>query len=209
MNAAPIQASDWFAARPDTTQDQTAAVAAGWAANSAGLQNYAAQLPDSAWKQSFLQEAGSQMSVRDPAEAVKLAQQMTPGNEQTSLLQSIACNWVSSDPNAALDWITSVNDLSLREQLIASAAKSYAMTSPQLAANWLVSTVDSSDTVKDGLLNITETWSSTDPAAAANWVAQFPDGDLKTSAINTVLLHWLQTDRPAAIAWMQNMSGRN
>jgi len=207
MNAAPIQASDWFAARPDTTQDQTAAIAAGWAANSAGLQNYAAQLPDTAWKQSFLQEAGSQMSVRDPAEAVKLAQQMTLGNDQTSLFQSIACNWVTSDPNAALDWITSVKDPSLQEQLVASAAQSYALTDPALAMKWVASMAESDAIVKDATLNILQTWATKDPAGAANLASQLPEGDTKIAAVDYISKYWLQTDPAAAKSWIQNLSG--
>jgi hypothetical protein len=207
MNADPVQASGWFAARPDTTADQTAAVAAGWAANSAGLQNYAAQLPDTAWKQSFLQEAGSQMSVRDPAEAVKLAQQMTPGNEQTSLLQSIACNWVTSDPNAALDWITSVKDPSLQEQLVASAAQSYALTDPALALKWVASMAESDAIVKDATLNIIQTWATKDPAGAANLASQLPEGDTRIAALDFVSKYWLQTDPAAARTWIQNGSG--
>lgn len=206
MNADPVQASNWFAARPETTKDQTGAVALGWATNSAGLQNYVAQLPDTAWKQNFLQEAGSQMSARDPAEAVKLAQQMAPGNDRFSLLQSVACNWVASDPNAALNWITSVNDPSLREKLVASAAQSYALTDPAQAAAWLVSAVKSDGIVKDSALNIAQTWVTKDPAGAANWVSQFPEGDTKTAALDIVSKYWQQTDPAAAAEWIQKLS---
>ena len=206
MNADPVQASNWFAARPDTTQDQTAAVAQGWAADSAGLQNYVAQLPDTAWRQSFLQEVGSQMSVRNPAVAVKLAQQMTPGYDQTSLLQSVACNWAASDPNAALNWIASVKDPSLREQLAASAAQSYALTDPALATAWLVSMAKSDDLVKDSTLNIIQTWVTKDPASAAKWASQLPDDDTKLTAIDTVSKYWQQTDPIAAATWIQNLA---
>jgi hypothetical protein len=206
MNADPVQASNWFAARPTTTQDQTGAIAQGWAANSAGLQNYVAQLPDTTWKQSFLQEAGSQMSVKDPAVAVKLAQQMTPGNDQTSLLQSVACNWAANDPNAALDWIASVKDPSLRELLAASAAQSYALTDPALATAWLVSMAQSDAVVKDATLNIIQTWVTKDPASAANWASQLPDGDTKLAAIDTVSKYWEQTDPNAAATWILTLA---
>lgn len=206
MNADPVQASNWFAARPETTQDQTAAVAQGWASDSAGLQNYVVQLPDTTWKQSFLQEAGAQMSVRDPAEAVKLAQEMDPGKSQTCFLQSVACNWVASDPNAALDWINNVSDPSLKEQLVASAAQSYALTDPAQAMTWLASSVQSDQIVKDSALNIIQTWVTKDPAGAANLVAQLPDGDTKQAALDFVSKYWEQTDPSAANAWIQGLS---
>jgi hypothetical protein len=207
MNADPVQASNWFAARPDTTRDETGAIAQGWAANSAGLQNYAAQLPDTAWKQTFLVEAGSQLSSSDPVAAIQLAQQMNPGNDQTSLLQSVACNWVTSDPNAALDWIAGVKDPALQEQLVASAAQSYALTDPALATGWLVSMVKSDDIVKNAALNIIQTWVTKDASGAANWASQLPDGDVKTAAVNYVSKYWQQTDPAAARTWIQNLRG--
>jgi hypothetical protein len=206
MHADPVHASNWIAARPDATQDQIGAVAQGWTGDGAGLQNYAAQLPDTPWKQSFLTEAISQFSARDPSVAVQLAQQIAPGNDQTSLLQSVACNWVASDPNAALDWISGVNDPSLREKLVASAAQAYALTDPALASAWLASMVKSDALLQNAALNIAQTWAITDPAAAAGWASQFPEGDTKTAAQNIVVNYWQQTDPAAASAWLQNIS---
>jgi len=207
MRADLVQASNWIAARSDATQNQIGAVAQGWTADGVGLQNYAAQLPDTPWKQSFLTEAISQFSARDPAVAVQLAQQMAPGNDQTSLLESVACNWVASDPNAALDWISGVNDPSLREKLVVSAAQSYALTDPALASAWLASMVKSDDLVQNAALNIAQTWAAKDPAAAASWASQFPDGDTKTAAQNIVVNYWQQTDPASASVWLQSLSG--
>lgn len=207
MHADPVQASNWIAARPDATQNQTGAVAQGWTSDPVGLQNYTAQLPDTPWKQCFLSEAISQLSVRDPVVAVQLAQQMAPGNDQTSRLQSVACNWVASDPNAALDWISGVNDPALRERLVASAAQAYALTDPALASAWLVSTVKSDGLLQNAALNIAQTWVVQDPLAAANWASQFPEGDTKTAAQNLIVNYWQQTDPAAASAWVQNFSG--
>jgi hypothetical protein len=207
MNADPVQASNWFSARPDTTSDQTGALARGWAENSAGLQNFLDQLPDTAWKQNFLQEEVSQMSVKDPAVAINLAQQMNPGSDQVNLLRTVACNWAAGDPNAALDWIASVQDPSLKEQLVVSAAQSYALTDPALATAWLVSTVKSDDLVKNAALNIIETWVTKDAGGAANWASQLPDGDVKTAAVDYVSKYWQQTNPDAAATRIQNLSG--
>ena len=197
MNADPVHASNWFADRPDTTQDQTGAVAQGWAANAAGLQTYAAQLPDSAWKQNFLKEAGAQLSVKDPTGAIELAQQMNPGNDRNGLLQSVACDWVATDPNAALDWIAAVKDPALQETLVASAAQSYALTDPAQATAWLVSMAKSDEVVKDATLNIIQTWVTQDAAGAAAWANQLPEGEVKIAAIDLVSKYRRQTG-PAA-----------
>lgn len=207
MKANPAQASNWIAARPEATKDETWAVAQGWMANNAGLHNYLDQLPDTAWKQNLLQEAGSQMSATDPVAAIGLAQRMDPGSGQTSLLQSVAVNWIGSDPNAAFAWINSVNDPSLRELLSAAAAQSYALTDPAQAAAWLATAARSDGIAEAAALNIAQTWVTQDPAAAANWVGQFPPGDTKTAAMNIVSSYWQQTDPAAARAWLKDLAG--
>ena len=206
MQADPIIASNWLASRPDTTEDQTLAVAEDWAGNPDGLRQYLGQLPDTAWKQSFIQDTSSEMSLTNPVEAVKLAQQMKPGDAQTDLLRAVACGWVSADPNAALDWISSVKDPAMREQVVASAAQSYALDDPAQAVAWLASSVKSDQIVKDSTLNIIQTWVTKDPAAAANLVSQFPDGDTKIAAVDIVSKYWQQTDPGAAATWMQNLA---
>ena len=206
MQKDPVTASNWLASRPDTTAEQTLAVAEDWNKNRDGLKQYLDQLPDTAWKQSFLEAASSGMSLTDPLAAIKLAQQMKPGDAQVNLLSSVACAWVDTNPDAALNWINSISDPSLREQLVASAAQSYALTNPGLAAAWLVSEVKSDETIKPAVLNIVDTWVSKNPAQAAKWVAQFPGGDTKGAAADIISKHWQQTDPAAAAKWIQNVA---
>jgi hypothetical protein len=207
MQVDPVAATNWLASRASTTEDQTLAVAEDWASHQDALQQYLEQLPDTAWKQIFLEKAGSALSLKDSLEAIKLAQQMNPGDAQTNLLRSVVCGWVSTDPKAAMDWAAGVKDPQLREQLIASAVQSYALNDPAQAATWLVSEVKSSGIVMDAALNILETWVATDPAAAANWTSLFPEGDFKIAAMKIVSRHWRQTDPAAASAWIQDFSG--
>lgn len=204
MQVDSITATRWLAAQPGSSAEQILAVAEDWTSNPDGLQQYLDQLPQSAWKQQFLEQASSAALSADPVEAIKLAGEMDSGGAQTNLLRSAACKWISTDPNAALNWIISVNDPSLREQLIASAAQSYALTDPSLSMDWLVSGVKSDAVARDAECNILQTWVSTDPASAANWVSGLPEGDLKMSAAEIVFAHWSQTDPEAANAWAQN-----
>ena len=206
MQADPVKATHWMASRPETTEAQTLAVADAWIGNHAGLQECLNQLPDTQWKQEFLSDLGSEMSVTDPRDAIQVAQQMKPGHAQTCSLQVVVCNWADSDPNAALAWVANVKDPSLREPLMASAVQSYALTDPAQAATWLVSEVKSPQIVDDAALNILKTWVVKDPAQAADWVAQFPGGNTKAAAVQIVAQRWQQTDRAAATAWLQNLS---
>lgn len=207
LQADPTAATTWLASRPDATPMQSLAVADYWSSNYDGFQQLVASLPDSPWKQNLIQQTGEEMSRNDPQDAVKLAQQMQSGNAQTYLMQAVASNWISTDPNGALDWINSVTDPAMRDQLIASAAQSYALTDPVQAATWLVTSVNSSQTVNDATLNILRTWVTKDPAQAADWVSQFPEGSLQVNGIQIVSQYWSQTDPDAAAAWVQKLSG--
>jgi hypothetical protein len=209
MQLNPVQATDWIASRADTKPAQTLAVADDWIAQGAGLQAYISQLPDTEWKQLFLNDLSAQMSVKDPAAAINVAQQMDSGPAQTSSLQVVISNWVGVDRQTAWRWMAGVNDPSVREQLVVSAAQSYALTDPAQAAAWLLSEFNSCDdsTVRNAVLKIVKTWVAKDSDGAANWVAQFPDGDAKAAAVAIVSSYWQQTDPAAATAWMQNLSG--
>jgi hypothetical protein len=205
MQVDSATATAWLAARPDATTEQILAVAEDWTGNPDGLQQYLDQLPQSGWKQNFLEQASSAALSADASESIKLADEMEPGDAKTNLLRSAACKWISTDPDAALDWITGVSDPSLREQLIASATQSYALTDPSLSMAWLISQVKSDALVKDAACNILEIWVSTDPASAARWVSGISDSDLKINASKIVFNHWSQTDPDAANAWAQNL----
>jgi hypothetical protein len=205
MQSDPVKATDWVAARPETTDQQTLAVADDWIATPQGMQDCIDQLPPTEWKQNFLADLGSEMSVKDARSAIRLAQQMNPGKTQENLLQSVACNWVETDPNAALSWVAGVSDPALRDKLVASAVQAYALVDPAQAATWVVSEVKSDQVISAAAVNITESWAAKDPAAAAKWVALFPLGDTRTSAVNTVLVYWLQADRNAAMDWIQSL----
>jgi hypothetical protein len=209
MQVDPNTATSWLASRAGTTEAETLAVADGWIRNGTGLQECIDQLPDAGWKQNFLADLGSEMSVQNPSAAVKLAQQMNPGDSQVNLLKAVACNWITTDPTTASDWVASVKDSSLREQLIASSAQSYALTDPARAATWLVSEVKSDAIMQDAALNILKIWVVKNPAQAASWASQFPDGNIRAAAVQIVSQYWQQTDRVAATAWIQNLSGES
>lgn len=207
MKVAPVAATNWVALNPNTTEDETLTVAEDWIHNRDGLHQYVDQLPDTAWKQKFISSLSSEMSASDPQAAIKFAQQMKPGEGQTNLLRALACRWVDNDPVAALDWVSAIPDPSLREPLVASALQSYALSDPANAATWLISDVRSGRIAKEAALNILEIWVEKNPAEAAGWASQFPEGDLKSSAVQVVSKHWQQTDPEGAAAWIKRLPG--
>jgi hypothetical protein len=209
MQVDPIGITDWLASRRDATTAQTLEVADAWISQPSRLEACIKQLRDTEWKQEFLQSLGSEMSNTNPRNAIEVVQQMSPGQSQTFAMQTVVCNWITADPDSALDWVARVQDPALRDQLIASALQSYALTDPAQAATWLVAQVNSPQVADDAALNILRTWVITDPAQAAGWVTHFPDGSTKTAAVQIISQHWQQTDPVAAAAWIQNLSAES
>jgi hypothetical protein len=206
MKVAPLAVTNWLASRPETTDEQTTAVADDWIRDRDGLRQYLDQLPNIAWKQQILSALSSGMSASDPAAAIKLAQEMDPGDAQINLFRAAVSGWVDSNPAAALDWVASIKDSSLREPLIAAAFQSYALIDPASAATWLLSDVKSDSLVNEASLNILETWVTKNPAEAANWASRFPEGNTKVAAVQIVSSYWQQTDPDKAAAWVARVS---
>lgn len=204
-------AANWIAGKTNATEEQVWLVGRKMLEDPAGVQNllnYSDQLTNNPWKQQLFEGAGLLLSETNPAAAINLAQRMDAGQSQTNLLQTATYDWISRDPNAALDWILSVNDPSLREKLIAIGSQAYAATDPRLAADWLVSTVKSDETLNDAVVHVVDAWTTKNPAEAAQWVSALPAGPMRDAAIYTVVSQWLPSDRggngPAG-AWILNL----
>ena len=206
-----LTAANWLAANTNATQEQALLVGRNMFAAPAGSQmlaNYSDQLASGPWKQQFLEGAGQLALETNPAAAIDLARRMDPGQDQSSLLQTVTYSWVSRDPNAALDWMLAVQDPSLREKLVAVGAQAYAATDPALAASWVSSAIKTDQTLNDAVLHVADAWVAKKPADAAQWVASLPDGSLRDDALYAVARQWLQTDQrdngPAS-AWIMNL----
>lgn len=206
MQVSPALATNWVSTRADSPENSLMAAAAEeWANNKPELLNYLNRIPDTPWKQNFINAAGLELSSKDPHGAIDLAQHMRAGDEQTHLLQAVVCDWISREPTAALNWVIDVHEPVLREQLTAAAAKSYALVEPNLAADWLITTVRSEELRKEAVLNIVETWGARSPENAAKWVTASLDGSTRKAAAEIVSQHWMQTDSAAAKAWLQSL----
>jgi len=201
----PAGAARWIAQQPDATDDQAWAVAHQLVEDPRSLESYCDGLPGRAWTQTFLQRAGVEVVWRNPVEAIRLAQRMTPGRAQTDLLQTVAYAWTASDPGAALGWITQVPDPALHEQLVCAGAKAEAATDPLQAVEWLVFGVPSEPLMNDTLQSVIGTWVETKPAQVARLVERFSDGELRSATVGLVARRWLQLDLVAAAAWIKNL----
>ncbi len=206
LDADPIGAARWIASRSGGTDDQAWLVAHKLLEDSAKLQSFCQDLPDSAWTRGFYADLSQDVAAFDPVLAIELAQKMNAGPAQTALLQGVAGYWTTIDPGAAIDWIRSIGDETVQSQVIVSAARSLAETEPDEAAKML-SLADPTIGLNDAVLGVVDIWSQKDPATAADWVATMPWTDIRTPAIRDVYNHWRTSDPAAAARWVRSQPG--
>ena len=169
------------------------------------LRGYLAGLPEGEWKQRAMAAASSEVLSSDPLEAIVWAQQMSPGEQQTSLLGMAAQGWVKSDVDAAAEWVGRVTDPPLREQLLGCLAIGHADTDPAQAAECAIQLLQPGDVLNRSLAEIAWTWAMREPTTAMAWVSQLPDGPARRMAMDNVIGIWGNRDRAAALSWIEGL----
>jgi hypothetical protein len=98
-------------------------------------------------------------------------------------LAALAQRWAEKDFAAALDWaLTRAGEQ--RNQLIARLAFIQSQTSPIEADTLAVQNIPPGEAQTEAVMAVLHQWGLRDLPAAQQWVAQFPDSDLRTRAIN-------------------------
>jgi hypothetical protein len=196
-------AAGWIAARPNPTEIQALLIARQWLPAPDKFGAFCDQLPDSDWKQTLLATAGKEALAGDPATAAAFAQRMDPGAVQTDTLETIAYGWMSRNSSAATAWVGSIADPDLREHLAAVGTRAIALTDPDLAASWLASSVKTPALLNTTNLSLAEIWAGENPAQAADWSSKISDPATRQAALNLVSKQWMESDAPAAEAWIR------
>lgn len=125
--------------------------------------------------------------------------------ERTRMIPHLAMRLAENDPAQATRWagaLESDQDQSLAYGKIALVLSS---TDPQAAAKMLS---DSGVVGRDfdvAVVQVVQRWAAKSPAEAAAWVAQFDAGEARTASLQAIATTWLDQDRPAAYAWIQNI----
>ncbi len=118
----------------------------------------------------------------DPAEAVKLAMDMPPGDVRNNVMMDMMRYYAKSDPQAAMDFLVSLpHDDAM---LLFRAVVSYGMNSEtaKVAAQYLDKLANTN--VRDGeMKNLTLALARSDPAQALAWLNQVATLDVYTKTL--------------------------
>ena len=200
--AALVRADPFAAARFAETNDLGGTrdlilhrVAQLWAARdpSAAL-DWAAALGNSRERDEILTDVFLRIAESDPAEAVRTRRRYVTDEKSNAGLEALAQRWAEKDFPAALDWALSRAAGEQRDQLIARMAFVQSQTAPFDAATLAVENLPEGRVQTEAVMTVLHQWALRDPAAAEKWVEDFPEGDLRTRAVNE--LNGIAQSRP-------------
>lgn len=175
----PNAASTWIAAQPGATDHHAWLVAKALTRQSELLPAFCERLELSSWAQAFLDHSSRELLRESPVAAASLAESLTPGERQTRLFETIACDWMLRDPSSAREWIHGVADPVLRHRLVMVGAQSHASTDPLGAFEWLLAQSPAEIVLSESIRTIARLWLHTaDPKTAAqiNHLLAMADG---------------------------------
>ena len=169
----------------DTHDQLMHRVAQLWAAtDSPGALNWAATLSNADERDGILTDVCLQVAASDPAKAVKIRSQFVTDDKPNTGLEVLTQRWGEKDFSAALDWALSRAVGEQRDLIIARLAFVQSQTSPIEAATLVVEKILSGGAQTEAVMSVLHQWASRDLEAAAKWVEFFPEGELRSRAIN-------------------------
>lgn len=159
------------------------AVARAWTdQNRSHALDWAQTLPDPNERETVLVEIFSRISQSDPAEAVRLRQQLATDPVDDAELTNLAQRWAESDLSAVLGWTDSLPPGTQRDQLHARAAFIQSQSNPAEAAQLVLDRIPRGDAQAEALISVVHQWARRDFAAASAWVERIPDAVLRERA---------------------------
>jgi hypothetical protein len=146
--------------------------------------NWAATLSNADERDGVLTDVCLQVAASDPAEAVKARSQFVTDEKPNAGLEVLAQRWGEKDFSAAIDWALSRDASEQRDQLIARLAFVQSQTSPFEAATLAVEKIPAGAAQTEAVMSVLHQWAMRDLSAAEKWVQRFPEGELRTRAVN-------------------------
>jgi hypothetical protein len=118
-----------------------------------------------------------------PIEALDLAAHLPADIERDNLIVHSVNQWAATEPTAALKWTAEIKDEALRQKLLACITVVWADKDAHTAAILASTVIPPGRLQQDAAVGIVQRWAQYDPIAAENWVRQFPDDDLRETAM--------------------------
>ena len=184
----PRAAAEWASALPADANRRFAleAIAIAWGARDpAAAARWAEGLSDETERTQALTAIAIEAVRGDPRLALELACSL-PDAAMGEIVPRAAMEWAMQDTAAATEWARQISGLSLRATVLAGIATVWSEQDPASAASMAVEELPTGRLQADTIVSIVQRWNQRSPAEATEWVDQFPEGDLRDAAIESL-----------------------
>lgn len=187
MRRDPLAAAEWLANQPMEIQLPLASrLAAEWARKD----------PLAAL---FWSRAASTGALTGP--------RLEPGPVQRRAMDAALGSFVSSDPEAAVAWMTTGAGRSFFSQRVSSLASSWASIDPMAAAAW-VWTIPAGKERAAAVGALAATWTRSDSSEALRWIQRIPKPADRNAALSSFGSALAGSDPEAAAYWSTQITDR-
>ena len=168
---------------------------------------------------------------QDSAAAEQWAQSLSK-NQRRGAMNGIIDTLLSTDPGAAANFVTNMDDSSERRSAADKVAEAWAQRDPLLAIEWaqglnanertgaleaalgswaqsspveaalFIDELPQAQRTENQVSRVAHEWSLRDPASAAEWLGNQPDDGGKVNSIWEVMSRWMRADPEAASTWL-------
>ena len=187
-NQEPRAAAEWTSALPAGARRRfaLAVVALAWGASDpAAAAQWAGRLSDETERTEALAAIASEAVRSEPILALELACSL-PDAAMTELVPRAVMEWAVGEPVAAADWAGRISSVSLRATALAGIAVVWSERDPSAAATMAVQELPAGRLQADTIVSIVQRWGRQAPEEATAWVDQFPAGDLRDAAMESL-----------------------
>jgi hypothetical protein len=154
--------------------------------------SWAMNLPEEGERNEVFRGVGYEAARTEPLVAMDIAVRLPASPENDALIQHAALQWAAESPEEAAQWAVGIEDEELRDRVISLVATAWGVSDPVAAGALAVSQLPPGRAQDTAVIGIVQRWAQTDPEAAANWVISFPEGDLRKTASDNILMLWTE-----------------
>lgn len=133
----------------------------------------------------------------------------TDSEEKIPLIEFYAMQLAKENPDEALAWARSLGSSKETATATGQVIEILAEKDHSHAARLLPKPGTDGGEIDGTSLLLLHRWMSTTPKEAAAWVFTFPSGEARTTAVQTVVSDWMESDSEAAFSWLGTLGDHN
>ncbi|BCX49355.1 hypothetical protein HAHE_32630 [Haloferula helveola] len=169
--------------------------------------NAAEQITDPEERTKALEAVAWDALELDPDLSLEAVNQLAAGSDGSRrLIGHMAMRLADEDAEQALQWVRALEDPAERSDAIGRVTVVMANEDPRRAADLAVNEMAEGRAKDKAVVQIVQRWVQIEPAEAAAWIILYPDTNVRTDGVRSMLDIWLSKDSASAGSWVGNLA---